>query len=438
MRPYTVSQITSLIKETLESRFPEVWIQGEISNFKFQSSGHLYFSLKDPNSQIGAAMFRQSATGLTALPKDGDQVIIRGELNVYPPRGSYQVVVRELHFVGRGALLLKLEELKRALGERGWFDPDHKKPLPPSPKRIGVVTSPTGAVIQDILQVLKRRVGGFSLLLNPVRVQGKEAACEIATAIEEFNRYHLVDVMIVGRGGGSLEDLWPFNEEIVAKAIYESQIPIISAVGHETDTTIADLVADLRAPTPSAAAELVCKARAEQMETLGMHRRRFRQTLFHLLDRPKSRLRMIGQHPFIKNPFRLLEPYQMRLDDLTALKEERMDRLLNERKRALLSATKRLKALQPLSQVRQMQRRAGGLHRALTLAAQTQVKRRREHLGYLLRHLEAVDPKNLLKKGYSILIAQKEGAVVTSKNQLSSGDRVRALLSDGEIALEVT
>ncbi len=437
MRPYTVSQITSLIKETLESRFPEVWVQGEISNFKLQSSGHLYFSLKDAHSQISAAMFRQSATGLTTFPKSGDSVIVRGEVNVYPPRGSYQVIVRELFFVGKGELLLKLEELKRVLADRGWFDPAHKKPLPSSPKRIGVVTSPTGAAIQDIVNILKRRYGGFSLLLNPVRVQGKEAAGEIAAAIRQFNEHGLADVLIVGRGGGSLEDLWPFNEEVVAKAIYESQIPVISAVGHETDTTIADLVSDLRAPTPSAAAELVAKAQSEQIETLTALKKRLQQTLFHLIDRPKARLRGICQHPFIRTPFRILEPYQMRLDDFRALQEEGMKRQLTDKRRGLAQAAMRLESLKPLTQVKQMQRRADQLRQAITLALSHQIKGGKERLSYLVRHLQAVDPKNLLSKGYSILFAQKGEAVVTSTAQVGPGDRIRALVADGELAMQV-
>ena len=258
--PLTVSQLTNAIKLSLESTFPMIYLQGEVTNFKLQSSGHLYFSLKDANAMIGAVMFKGEASALKIMPKAGDQVVVKGELSVYPPKGNYQLVVRELSYVGLGELLLKLEELKIKLHQMGWFKSSHKKPLPRFPKRIGVVTSPTGAVIQDILNVLTRRFSGFHLILYPVKVQGEGAAQEIAQAIEQFNKYQIVDVMIVGRGGGSLEDLWAFNEEIVASAIFHSQIPIISAVGHETDHCIADYVADVRAPTPSAAAEMCdCK-----------------------------------------------------------------------------------------------------------------------------------------------------------------------------------
>ncbi|MBA3604330.1 MAG: exodeoxyribonuclease VII large subunit, partial [Parachlamydiaceae bacterium] len=275
----TVTQITHAIKQSLESSFRHVWLQGEISNFKAQGSGHLYFSLKDQGAQIGAVMFRSEAAAIKIPPKDGAQVIIRGEINVYPQSGKYQIVVRELRYVGLGELLVKLEELKAKLYAKGWFNPQLKKPLPKFPKTIGVVTSPTGAVIQDILNVLQRRYPGFHLILNPVRVQGEGAAAEIALAINQFNRYALADVLIVGRGGGSIEDLWAFNEEIVAEAIFNSKIPIISAVGHETDVCLTDFVADARAPTPSAAATMVIADKAQVQHHLGQVRHRLMQSL---------------------------------------------------------------------------------------------------------------------------------------------------------------
>jgi exodeoxyribonuclease VII large subunit len=264
----TVSQLSQAIKLSLETAFPFVQLQGEISNCKPHSSGHLYFSLKDAHAQISAVMFRPDAATLKFTPKDGTQVIAIGEINVYPTSGKYQIVVRELRPMGIGELLLKLEELKMKITKLGWFRKEHKKPLPKFPKRIGVVTSPTGAAIQDMLNILTRRFSGFHLILYPVKVQGEGAAQEIAHAIEQFNHYELADVLIVGRGGGSIEDLWAFNEEVVAKAIFESKIPIISAVGHETDHCIADYVADIRAPTPSAAAEIVIAEKGQQLHHL--------------------------------------------------------------------------------------------------------------------------------------------------------------------------
>ncbi|MCB1149824.1 MAG: exodeoxyribonuclease VII large subunit, partial [Chlamydiia bacterium] len=264
----TVSALTEQIRNLLEPRFFGISVRGEISNFKKHSSGHLYFTLKDAKAQIGAVMFAASAGRLRAVPKDGDQVLVTGNLNVYPPHGKYQIVVEEMTPLGLGELLMKLEQLKLEIKRRGWFEKEHKKLLPPFPKRIGIVTSPTGAAIQDILNVLSRRFAGVEILLNPVRVQGETAAAEIAQAIEQFNKYQLADVLIVGRGGGSLEDLFAFNEEIVARAVFESAIPIICAVGHETDHCIAEYVADMRAPTPSAAAELVIREKGEILERL--------------------------------------------------------------------------------------------------------------------------------------------------------------------------
>lgn len=285
--PLTVSQLTQAIKSSLESNFPSILLQGEVSNSKLHSSGHFYFSLKDSGAQIGAVMYRSD---VKVIPKDGDQVIVRGDINVYPPSGKYQIIAKELRPVGVGELLLKLEELKVKLHKKGYFKKDHKRPLPKMPRRIGVITSPTGAAIQDILNILTRRFSGFHLILNPVKVQGEGAAQEIAQAIQQFNDFDLVDVMIVGRGGGSIEDLWAFNEEIVADALYNSRIPTISAVGHETDHCIADYVADVRAPTPSAAAEIVIAEKAHQLQQLGQIQQRMQQTLRHLIRHQMQQL----------------------------------------------------------------------------------------------------------------------------------------------------
>src|SRR3569832_283182 len=279
----SVSQLTLSIKKHLEGRFQTVKVQGEITNFKEQASGHLYFTLKDAETQNTAEKNRGRATRQTRQPKNGDQVIVQGEISVYAPRGNYQLIIRQLHKAGVGELLLKLHALKAKLEGLGWFDNSRKRPLPTSPNTIGVVTSPTGAVIQDILNILSRRHAGFHLILNPVKVQGEGAAKEIAQAISHFNEYKLADVLIACRGGGSLEDLWPFNEEVVASAIYRSRIPVISAVGHETDFSISDFVADLRAPTPSAAAEIVMAAADHHLGQLLAFQKRFDQLMTHHL-----------------------------------------------------------------------------------------------------------------------------------------------------------
>ena len=388
----TVSQITLAIKETLEAAFPRVWIQGEISNFKRQSSGHLYFSLKDEKAQISAVMWRGVASKLSTLPKDGDQIMVCGDIDVYPPRGSYQLVVRELHFVGLGALLLKLEELKREIASRGWFRAEHKKSLPPFPQRVGVVTSPTGAAIRDIINVLSRRHGGLHILVYPVLVQGPGAAEEVAEAIRDLNQHQLCDVMIVGRGGGSLEDLWAFNEEIVAKAVFESEIPIVCAVGHESDHSIAEYVADVRAPTPSAAAELVTAEKAQHLRFLEQTGQRLTHTLTQLLSHARAQLHRFATHPLLTDPYAILGAYMQRIDDIRL----QLDHLVQQR----------------------LQRDK------LTL------------LGLQKQHL-ALDPHNVLNRGYSILFDEKGERVLNSVKQLAIGGSVRARLADGRATLTV-
>ncbi|MBN1587017.1 MAG: exodeoxyribonuclease VII large subunit, partial [Candidatus Omnitrophica bacterium] len=256
-RPLTVSELTRQVKQLLEEIYPRVWVVGEISNLRTPASGHMYFTLKDEGAELACVFFKFASQRLKFKLEDGLQVVLRGSVTVYERQGKYQLKVDTAEPKGAGALQLAFEQLKKKLAAEGLFDPEHKKPVPWLPKRIGVVTSPTGAAIRDILHVLARRMPGMDVLIAPVRVQGEEAAPEIAAAIRVMNALKNVDVLIVGRGGGSLEDLWCFNEEIVARAIYESELPVISAVGHEIDWTIADMVADVRAPTPSAAAEIV-------------------------------------------------------------------------------------------------------------------------------------------------------------------------------------
>lgn len=312
----SVSQLTARIKESLEGLFPRLEVQGEVSNFKCQSSGHLYFSIKDSSSQIPVVMFRSRAVSLARQPRDGDRVIITGSISVYAPRGYYQLLAEGLRFSGVGDLLLLVEQLKQKLAALGWFDQERKVPLPHLPKKIGVITSPTGAVIRDILHVLERRFSGYEVLICPVRVQGENAAGEIATALATLDRFHLVDAIIIARGGGSIEDLMPFNSEQVVKAVCECTIPIISAVGHETDTTLCDLAADLRAPTPSAAAELIVPEKRALREDLGQIRRALEKPLrMHLRSR-RQMLSTLAKHPVVADPQRALAFHWQRLDDL--------------------------------------------------------------------------------------------------------------------------
>lgn len=428
----TVSALTFALKNLIESKFTHITVQGEITNFKPNSSGHIYFDLKDANAKISAVMFRSHAKEMEKLPKEGDQVIATGTLSLYPPHGKYQIVVQSLQFAGLGQLLLKLEELKKKLQNLGWFDKERKKPLPKFPKRIGVITSPTGAVIRDILNVLSRRYKGFQLLLNPVKVQGEGAAQEIAKAIIEFNRYNLADVLIVCRGGGSLEDLWAFNEEIVAEAIFKSTIPIISAVGHETDFTIADFVADCRAPTPSAAAEIVISEKSAHLQFLEKSKRSLQHTLGHLLKQHREKLKRYSMHPLFATRYALTGPYMQRLDELKRGIAKANLAILTERKWQLAGKKKELKALNPLSKLIFFKEKLKGLEKRLDASITTQNMLKKEKLKQIVQTLISLDPKQVLKRGYSILFARKEGSVIVSAQELTPGLEIRAQLADGE------
>ena len=457
----TITQATNAIKMCLESTFPSLWLQGEISNFKTHTSGHLYFSLKDAGAQISAVMYRGDATTLKVMPKDGTQVVVRGDLNVYPPRGNYQIIVKEMRPVGIGELLLKLEELKIKLSKKGYFKSERKRSIPKFPKRIGVVTSPTGAAIQDILNILTRRFSGFHLILNPVNVQGEGSAKEIAQAIQQFNTHNLVDVMIVGRGGGSIEDLWAFNEEVVADAIFNSQIPVISAVGHETDNCIADYVADVRAPTPSAAAEIVIAEKKQQLIHLAQLKQRFEQTLRQTVRHHRKALEGILRHPVLQSPYGILGPWMQKLDDLRQDLDLAMRQQLNKHALQLKAIQKHVLSLKPTTQITHLRQRLLHCERSLRHAWISQQENRRkqlraevrrkllhdliqriltlkrERLTQIIGALRAIDPKNLLAKGYSILLAEKDRSVITSVLSIENSQAVRILVSDGELLATV-
>ena len=429
----TVSQLTNAIKQSLETTFPSIWLQGEISNCKLHTSGHLYFSLKDANAQISAVMFRGHASTLPKVPKDGDSVIVYGGLNVYPPSGRYQIQVLELRFAGLGELLLKLEELKKKLHKRGWFSQEHKKPIPKLPRKIGIVTSPTGAAIQDILNILSRRFSGFHVIINPVRVQGEGAAEEIARAIQQFNEADLVDVIIVGRGGGSIEDLWAFNEEIVAEAIFKSRIPIIAAVGHETDHCIAEYVADIRAPTPSAAAEIVIAEKSQQLEKLNQSKRSLDQTITNILRHRKISFKNILKQPIIRNPYVLLGPWMQKLDDTRTHIDSSILQFLKQQKTIIEARKRVLYSLNPRSQILNSQKRLTAVSKQLDQLILRRVSFLSERLNRVSSSLKAIDPKNLLTRGYSILFSEKDRSVITSVHKVKMSDQLRMQLADGEI-----
>lgn len=387
----SVSTLVQLLQELVEDNFVEVLVQGELSNVSQPPSGHYYFTLKDKKARIKCAMFRSHARVLRFKPVDGLAVICRGRVSVYPQRGDLQLIVEAVEPEGVGSLQLAFDQLKEKLEREGLFAPNLKQPLPPFPRTIGLVTSSSGAAIQDILNVLRRRSAGLQVLLRSVRVQGKGAAEEIAAAIADLNRETAVDVLIVGRGGGSREDLWAFNEEIVARAIAASKIPVISAVGHEVDFSIADLVADLRAPTPSAAAELVVKNRLELERHLD-------QLTLRLAAQIRSRLTLLSNN--------------------------------------LHGLEKRLKAPAELVKIRQLQLQQ--LHLRLQ-QAMTELFVQQEHrLALLMSQLQTLSPVAVLSRGYAIVKQKETGEIVHGSEQLQIGDQLQVKLASGEVTATVT
>jgi exodeoxyribonuclease VII large subunit len=313
---YSVSEITGDVKSILESAFDSVWIEGEISNLRIPGSQHAYFILKDNRSQIRCVLFKGFRAGLKFQPEDGDQVLLFGHITVYESRGNYQVIVERIEPKGLGALQKAFEKLKARLMQEGLFNEDKKKPIPPFPWKVGVVTSATGAAVRDIINIIHRRNPKVSVLVYPVKVQGEGAAEEISEAIQQMNKINDLDVLIVGRGGGSIEDLWAFNEEVVARAISESTLPVVSAVGHEIDFTIADFAADLRAPTPSAAAELVVPILDEKLQKLSILSEQLLLVLQNKVDKYSDLLKRFIERRFFKDPMYIMQPQTQRLDDL--------------------------------------------------------------------------------------------------------------------------
>ena len=383
---FTVSQLNREARDILEANFPLIWVEGEISNFACPSSGHWYFSLKDANASVRCAMFTSRNRGLNFRPEHGMQVLARAKVSLYEGRGEFQLIVEHLELAGTGLLQKAFEELKRRLLGEGLFDIAHKKPLPELPKQIGVITSPTGAAIHDILNVLQRRFPSIPIIIYPTAVQGAEAAKQIVQALAIANERKECDVLILARGGGSLEDLWPFNEEIVARAIYSSEIPIVSGVGHEVDITIADFVADKRAPTPSAAAELVSPDRFEWQSTLV----KLNNRLYYLMQQ-------------------LLQQKILRLDWLT--------QRLRDPRQQLQDQAQRLKYLET----------------RLSQAMTNFLTQKQQRFLYLSHTLNTVSPLATLDRGYSIIRKDSTGEIIRNASQVNSGEKISARLSVGQL-----
>ncbi|ACM20976.1 exodeoxyribonuclease VII, large subunit [Geotalea daltonii FRC-32] len=431
----SVSQLTGLVRNVLEDNFDHVWVEGEVSNLATPGSGHLYFTLKDASAQLRCVMFRASVRALKFKPSDGMGLIARGRLSVFDARGEYQLIVEYLEPKGIGALQLAFIQLKERLAKEGLFSDSHKKDIPRLPQRIGIVTSATGAAIHDILNVLNRRFANVQVLLRPVKVQGEGAAEEIAAAVNDLNRYGSIDVMIVGRGGGSLEDLWAFNEEIVARAIYRSSIPVISAVGHEIDFTISDFVADLRAPTPSAAAEMVIKSKAEISAEL--------EALFHRLGMAVRRLlnehwgELNGLVRAVKDPSMLLGHLAQRLDDLEGRSWRCIRQLLIRSADTNHFLHDRLRLQNPVLRLERCREQLLLVQSRIEKTMMHTVERAGQSLAFNAGKLQALSPLATMARGYSIVKKLPGGAVVTDRDQLAPGDSLDILLRKGRAICRV-
>ncbi len=387
---YTVSEITEEIKILLESNFFSLWVKGEVSNFNRHHSGHFYFSLKDKSAQIQCVMWRNKNIRLSFLLEDGMEVLARGRITVYEKSGKYQLEVDEIQPLGIGELQLAFEQLKRKLQEEGLFDQKFKKPLPVFPFRVGIVTSPTGAAVRDLISIMKRRFPPVEIILNPVRVQGEGAAEDIVRALREFNEWGEVDLIIVGRGGGSLEDLWAFNEEIVARAIFDSKIPVISAVGHEIDFSISDFVADKRAATPSAAAEIAVMDYRDIDSTLNNILKRLYMKMKSNFEQERERLKRIESNYYFRKPVDMIKQFSQQIDEVFNKLEKNFEFLIESNTNLLLQLEKRLSSL---------------------------------------------DPEKVLQRGYSI--CYKNGEVVKNSAQVEPLDTVQVKLAKGHFISQV-
>jgi exodeoxyribonuclease VII large subunit len=427
----SVSELTREIKDILEDKFPDVWVEGEISNLRIPPSGHVYFTLKDDTSQIRAVLFKMQARPLRFAVKDGLHIVCRGRVGLYEKRGDYQLILESLEPKGIGALQLAFLQLKEKLEKEGLFDPSHKKPIPMVPQAIGIVTSPTGAVIRDMLHILKRRFENLHILLHPVRVQGEGASGEIVEAIKYFNQWTDVDVIIVGRGGGSLEDLWAFNEEPVARAIYDSRIPIISAVGHETDYTVSDFVADLRAPTPSAAAELVVRDKRETKNALHSLRGRLENEMIQIFQENRTHLSHLIR--VFREPGKKIEEYLLRADDLVNRLRLLTSWTVKGKKERWLHLRDSLLLRSPMERLKNLRLFISEDRRRMGQNIQHLTDIHRHKVAGALGKLESLSPLSILQRGYSITRKFPSLQILREATHVKEGDRVEVKLFRGKL-----
>ena len=436
---YSVSALTQEIKLNLERTFYNLWVAGEISNLKQPSSGHYYFTLKDDQSQISAVLFRGSTRHLRFRPQDGMAVLVWGHVTVYEPRGAYQIRVERMEPRGKGSLQLAFEQLKDKLGKEGLFETSRKRPLPLLPQRLGIVTSPSGAALRDLCRILHRRFPNLQVLVYPAQVQGDLAAAEITKGVQVLNRLsekNVIDVIIVARGGGSLEDLWPFNEESVARAIATSAIPVMSAVGHEVDFTIADFVADVRAPTPSAAAEMVVRNKDDFRERVVALERRLASSASHRLRELRSRVDRVSTHQAFGAVLHGIEIRSQRVDESVHRARFHVDRRLSRLRQHLQGLSARLSERRVDRRLGEARTRLARLSARLEAAERTRIHRARRAFAEVTSKLDALSPLGVLGRGYS-LAWSPQGKLLRSSDEVAVGDAVRVDLARGRLHCRV-
>ena len=431
----SVSEINKRAKSILEENFPFVWIQGEVSNFFSAASGHWYFSLKDESSEIRCAMFTNKNHHITFEPKDGDHLVLNGTLSIFEGRGQYQIIVEHIELAGEGALLKAFEELKKKLQLEGLFDDSIKRQLPAYPKNIAVVTSPDGAVIQDIINVLDRRSPFLDLTVVPTLVQGEKAAPLICDALNKVGKLKNIDVVILARGGGSIEDLWAFNNEEVARTIVNCPTPIISAVGHETDFTISDFVSDLRAPTPSIAAEIISQPYSELIETLEGYQNYISRSVISQIDLQRTQITNLIKR--IRHPGDKLREISQKLDYVETALIQNINQEISFKKNGLNLKDLSLQQNSPQNKVKEAKVYLQNSSKDLLKALKLEIERKSKVLAEIVATLQAVSPLSVLSRGYSIISTEPDGKILSSSNQVEIGQTISAILSKGSIKAEI-
>jgi len=436
-KPLSISQLNRQSRELLEGHLGQVWVEGEISNFLRAASGHCYFSLKDSKAQIRCALFKGRSRYLSCRPKNGMQVLARGKISLYEPRGDYQFIVEQLEEVGSGLLQRKFEALKTALQAEGLFSAEKKQAIPRFPTRLGVITSSKGAALHDVLHVLKRRYPSLPVIVYPCAVQGKTAATEIVTALQLAQQRAECDLLLLVRGGGSLEDLWPFNEEIVAEALFACSLPIISGIGHEIDFTISDFVADLRAPTPSAAAELATPDQQELQQQLQHRQQRLLQLITQKQSEAKNRLTHLQQRLLLQHPKQQMQRQTQQLDQLTTRLIRGVKQRLQQQQRHLFQLSERLSSHSPHKKLQQQRHALSQLQQRLHKAQTKQLQQQRLKLAALGRTLHAVSPLATLGRGYSVTRSLESKNIVHDSTTLAIGEQIETQFAQGKVVSRV-